>query len=382
MTAYLALASILVISIILVALVIARRRLSGGPGRTIRFIGGPFPLSITLHAAALIFLIVTVHQRRAREFLLVNLEAGGGGGNGDELSNLDVPDVPMPDIAANPSSDLPDVDTSQAVAIAGEFSRAPNGIGIGVGTGMGSGHGPGIGSGAGGFSGFILDLRRKGLDVVLLIDGTDSMSLIMADVKARMRQLVQAIHRVVPTARVGIVVYGGEQEQIDSQPLTLQPAKLDEFLQRITAKGGGEWEENVGGGVRAAIVGMDWRPYARKVIVLVGDSPPKRDQYAAISTMLKKFRTENGTLSTVDVTAQEHERFERAFSLAVHGTEATEISPLPAFDQQTRATYLRFASEGGGQMKSLEGDEQVDREVLMLVFGDRWREEIANFARK
>ena len=37
----------------------------------------------------------------------------------------------------------------------------------------------------------------------------------------------------------------------------------------IQAKGGGEWEEDTLGAVEAGINKMDWKPYAKKVVVLV-----------------------------------------------------------------------------------------------------------------
>ena len=100
-----------------------------------------------------------------------------------------------------------------------------------------------------GFGGFIGELRRKGLDVVLVIDGTGSMRLIIDDVKAKMQQLVQSIHRLVPIARIGIIVFGGKGEKMDVQPLTLSPQKLIDFLNGIQAMGGGEWEEDTLGAV-------------------------------------------------------------------------------------------------------------------------------------
>src|ERR1700734_3207654 len=65
----------------------------------IRFMIGPFPLSVALHVALLLVLIITIHEQRGRELIMVNLEAGGGGGGGNEMQDLDMPEVPMPDTA-------------------------------------------------------------------------------------------------------------------------------------------------------------------------------------------------------------------------------------------------------------------------------------------
>src|ERR1022692_2773030 len=244
----------------------------------LRLIAGPFPLSVLLHVGLLLFLIITVHEQRGRELIMVNLEAGGGGGGGSEMNDLDMPEVPMPDTAPQAMDQPTAVDTSQAVGLANDYVRAAGGggIGIGRGGGIGSGYGRGIGAG---FGGFIGDLRRKGLDVGLGIDGTGSMKLILEDVKAKMNQLMRAIHRLVPVARVGCIVYGGKGEPLDVQPLTLSADKLQYFLANMRAKGGGTWEENMLGAVQTAIGGMDYKPYAKKVIVLVGDSPPDKKDF-------------------------------------------------------------------------------------------------------
>ncbi|HVA80436.1 MAG TPA: vWA domain-containing protein [Candidatus Binataceae bacterium] len=373
------------LSVIAVAMAIRRSWRRGTPGasaaaRVIRFAGGPFPLSIAIHVGALMFLIITVHESRGRELMLVNLEAGGGGGNSNDMQNLDMPEVPMPDTEPQRMDTPQAVDTSAAVRLANDYLRTEGGGGIGIerGGGTGSGYGPGFG---GGWGGYIGTLRRNGLDVVLVIDGTDSMRLVMAEVKARMKELVRAIHRLVPTARVGIVVYGGEGEPLDMQPLTISPAKLDAFLSSIQTKGGGEWEENTYGAMRAAVDRMDWKPYARKVIVLAGDAPPKPDKFAALLEIERKFRAENGSVSVIDPTVQEHQRFERELNTRVHRDTRIAAGPMPAFDQQARAAFAVIAHTGGGELKSLEGDEAVNQQVLMLAFGSKWREQLAAYQR-
>jgi hypothetical protein len=371
-------AALIVVSIIIVAIALRRGLIRDPqPGlvrRAFHFAGGPFPLSIAIHLAVLLFLIVTVHETRGRNLIMVDFEAGGGG---SQLESLEVPDVPMPDVG--PRFDAPAVNSldEQTLRSLEGFVRSPNGIGIGRGSGIGSGEGPGIGSG---FPGFIANLRRKGFDVVLVIDGTDSMRLVMEDVKARMTEIVRAIHRLVPTARMGIVVYGGVDEPLDVQPLTLSSTKLERFLTGIQTKGGGEWEENLAGAIQAAIEQMDWKPYAHKVIVVVGDAPPKADRFASTLDLIRTFHRQSGVLNTIDVTAQEHERFEREFAIHVHRAEPGKISPLPAFYQQTRAAYLELAYAGGGSMKSLEGNDLINQQVLMLAFGKNWAEQVAPFA--
>jgi hypothetical protein len=327
-----------------------------------------------------LFLIITMHESRARDLAIVTMEPGGGGGSGDEMRDLDLDTQPMPEIAPAAFSE-PLATSGVNIGALDTYMRGgpAGGIGYGLGGGIGSGHGPGIGSG---FGGYLLELRRKGLDVVLVIDGTGSMSLVIQDVKAKMRELVAAIHRMVPTAKIGMVVYGGKGDAIQSQPLTLSPSKLEDFLGSIRASGGDEWEENVRGGIAAAIDKMDWRPYAKKVIVLVADTPPSKDDFAATREMVAAFRARNGTFNAVDLSRLEHQRFEDAFEQKVHrDTLAPHAEgPLPQFHRETQLAYQVLTRDGGGATHSLDSNEQINQQVMILAFGNQWREMIAAFS--
>ncbi len=126
---------------------------------------------------------------------------------------------------------------------------------------------------------------------------------------------------------------------------------------------------------------MDWKPYAKKVVVLVGDSPPHKDDFAPLIAMIHQFKEQNGTFNTVDVAAEEHERFEREFWLKVHREEPPKISPLPEFYQQTRAAFKVLANAGGGAMRTLTNDSHINQQVLILAFGEQWQNQVSAFGR-
>ena len=127
---------------------------------------------------------------------------------------------------------------------------------------------------------------------------------------------------------------------------------------------------------------MDWKPYARKVIVLIGDSPPEPEDFAPLLSLIHDFRRNNGTLSAVDVQDEEHERYERELFIKVHRVEPTpkDIGPLPPFAKQAQAAYKVLAAAGGGSIRSLSHDADVNHQVMILVFGDKWHEEVSRFS--
>jgi hypothetical protein len=221
---------------------------------------------------------------------------------------------------------------------------------------------------SGGSGTSIYDLRKRGFDIVLVIDGTGSMKLIVDDVKAKVPQLMSSIHRLVPIARIGIIVFGDKGEEMRFQPLTLSSEKLVVFLNTIHAMGGANVEEDTFGACRKAIEGMDWKPYAKKVVVLIGDSPPHKEDFNPLRAMIRKFKDNNGTFNAVDVAEVEHERFERDYWLKKHREEPAKLSPLPEFYRQTAAVYRVLAAAGGGEMRELRRDESIDQVLSKLIF--------------
>jgi von Willebrand factor type A domain len=347
--------------------------------QAMRFLLGPFPLSVGLHVVILLFLLFAVHFEAGQGLIPISL-SGGGGGQTQPGEDTNLPETQMPEMAALPLERPTQIDTSarQAVVTANNYVRAVNGgIGIGRGGGIGSGYGQGIGNS---FGGFISGLRRSGLDVVIVIDGTGSMKLVIDDVKTKMRELMLAVHRLVPTARIGIIVFGGRGEPIQVQPLTQSTGTLMMFLERIRAQNGGEWQENTLGAIRTAVDNMAWRSYAKRVIVLVGDTPPFKEDFDPSLQLIRQFRDENGTFNTVDLTVEEHERFVKQWQ-HYEGTLPISANTLPEFYLETQAAYQAMARAGGGVWRSLTKDEQINQQVLILAFGDKWRSEVAVFGR-
>ncbi|MBV8055214.1 MAG: VWA domain-containing protein [Deltaproteobacteria bacterium] len=348
----------------------------------LRFISGPLPLSLSLHIAVLLAILWGVHFEQGRNLITVNFQTGGGGGGRtQQLKPLDVPEMPMPAMAMPLPIERPIVaqHSTQAISEATHYMRsvAGGGIGIGRGGGIGSGYGRGIGAG---FGGFIAGLRRSGLDVALVIDGTGSMKRIIDDVKGKMRLLILAIHRLVPATRMGIVVFGGRGEPIQVQPLTISPDVLLNFLNNIQAQNGGAWQEDTLGAVRTAVDRLAWRPLAKKVIILVGDTPPFDEDKEPTLDEVRKLRAENGIFNTVDVTVEEHKRFLQEYYREI-GMKPPKDDQMPSFYFETQRAYQDMAASGGGQWRSLTRDEQINQQVLILAFGSQWQTEVAAFGR-
>jgi len=245
-------------------------------------------------------------------------------------------------------------------------------------TGMSLGSG-GIGGLGGSFGDYVGGLRKVGLDLALVIDTTESMQFVIDEVKEHATSLVENLQRMVPTARVGVVVYRdqGDEYVVKWSDLSFKTDKLRSFISNITAAGGGDWEEAVLEGVEAAVHELSWRKKSKKIIILIGGSPPHPEDVQPLEQLVRKFRQDNGSLSTIDVTDHLHLSFNRELWHSLHGNKPFEPPPKPEFYKQVTAVYGDIAKDGGGELVELADDKVLIRDVLVLTFGSRWKTEMA-----
>jgi hypothetical protein len=202
------------------------------------------------------------------------------------------------------------------------------------------------------------------------------------------------MQRLVPTARIGIVVYRDRDDKtVASAPrqsedfvvrwadLTFNTKKATTFLDGIVAEGGGDWREAVRDGLETAMSKLKWRPEAKKVLILIGSSPEHENDTAAIRTLVADWRNRNGIVSTIDVSQKLHEEHERKVYRWTYGEELKEVSPLPEFYQDLRASFDDIAKRGGGDSIALGNDQALVQHLLVLAFGPQWEKDVSRIAR-
>jgi len=350
--------------------------------------------------------------------------AGGGAGLGEKqrrqiFSIEDLPELVRPDDTEDRLAKLLEPERRQAVTIPKapaptavkrsavvHFARPVKPLGASVdlsrrfaAAGAGTG-GLGLGGGGGGsgwslgFSKYVGTLRKVGLDVVLVIDATGSMQNVIDELKHRLSTLVSTMQRLVPTARIGAVAFRdrddgktataprrSEDFVVRWTDLTFSAKKVTGFLNGLVAEGGGDWEEAVREGLQTAMTQLKWRSDAKRVIILVGSSPPHDETRGAIRTLAADWRSKNGVISTIDVSERLHEEHERKLHRWLYGEELTEVSPLPEFYAQLRESYGEIAREGGGKSIALGQEQALTRHLLVLAFGPEWEKDVTRIGR-
>jgi hypothetical protein len=259
-----------------------------------------------------------------------------------------------------------------------------------------------VGGGGGGlgwslgssFGKYVGGLRRGGLDVAIVVDSTGSMQNIIDDLKRRLNDVVRTMQRLVPTARIGAVAYRdrdtgnvataprqSEDFVVKWSDLTFNASKVQSFLGGIVAEGGGDWKEAVKEGLECAMKQLKWRADAKKVIIIVGSSPPHDEDLPAIRNLIADWRARNGFVSTIDVSYPLHAEHERKLHRWLYGEELKEVSPLPDFYKELEASFHDISRQGGGNDIALGEDAALVRNVLVLAFGTQWEKEVGRVAR-
>src|SRR5690606_21443921 len=132
--------------------------------------------------------------------------------------------------------------------------------------------------------------------------------------------------------------------------LTYSASRLEAFLGELRVGQGGDVYEDVDAGVREAIAKAGFRPKARKVILVVGDAPPRPETTDVLLERLERFRAAGGSVAVLDVSFDSNPRIaHRIFSL--------DRVPPPR-PGGVMPEFLELAEAGGGEVFTL-GD--VDR---------------------
>jgi hypothetical protein len=206
------------------------------------------------------------------------------------------------------------------------------------------------GGGTGGWETMIRQLRRHGLDIVILFDSTGSMEGEINQVKAQIGRIGAALNQLVPKTRIGLCTYRdqGDQYVVRGIPLTGDLVQVQAYLRGIAAGGGGDHPEAVLDGLRWAIRNNDFRSASRKVILLFGDAPPHpQDQAACVQCAREFHQQQKGIISTV--------------------TCRSRVC-LPSF--------VQIAEAGGGESFLTADERQIMTQLMVLVFGSRYREKV------
>lgn len=291
-----------------------------------------------------------------------------------------------PEAAVDPAPDVPEIDDPTAVEpdapvvddelpTLDEPPPGPNVLGVG-----GSGGGL-ASSGLGGRSsrlarggGISLDkldrgladalrgFRDGGLDLVVLIDTTESMGPLIVEAKNAVDRIITNLALLVPDLRIGMIAYRDRDDAYltKRQDLCDDRYRILNFLETLEASGGGDIPEAVYEATKAALSDASWRPGAYRVVLIVGDAPPHREDVSKLELLLRNA-VNAGVGKTFVSTI--------CVSRTDPSTSQEEVS-------RARKAFAEIARVGGGEFTDLGRLSDVGDELVTAVLGKKHKKAI------
>jgi DNA-directed RNA polymerase subunit RPC12/RpoP len=211
-----------------------------------------------------------------------------------------------------------------------------------------------IGGGQEGFTELVSRLHKEGLDIAILFDSTGSMGGEINQIKDRISEIGRVLFQLVPKTRISICAYRDTTSDyvVKGLPLTGDLGELVGFLSQFEAAGGGDAPEAVDEGLRWVIENNEFRPTARKVILIFGDQPPHVGNQVDCLKLATDFRRGGGIVSTIT---------------------CRNTKPLKEF--------VEIAQLGGGEAFLTNDHRQIMSRLIVLVFGSKHREKVLELFR-
>jgi Mg-chelatase subunit ChlD len=198
-------------------------------------------------------------------------------------------------------------------------------------------------------------LRGTGLDVVFVFDATGSMEAVLEDARRRVNEAIVVLTALVPRFRLGAVAFRdrGDEFVVKTAKLTTDHYQVVDFLDGLSAGGGGDRPEAVDAALQEAVQRMAFGSGSRRIVILVGDAPPHADGVGAARSAAATLKARNGVLHAVYAAARER------------------------VDGEAREFFADLAQRAGGVSLDLAAGGRIVDGVLPYLFGSEYREEMA-----
>src|SRR4030095_4179148 len=115
--------------------------------------------------------------------------------------------------------------------------------------------------------------------------------------------------------------------------------KVQNFVANLRADGGGDYAEAVYECIEPAINELSWRKTSRRIVIIIGSSPPHAETMPSILKVVRELKEKNGAIGAIDVTKRLHDEYERADWMAHGSVGEFTPTPMPGFYREVSDTY-------------------------------------------
>jgi len=244
-----------------------------------------------------------------------------------------------------------------------------------------------------------LELSQDGIELVLCFDSTGSMQPTINAARKAMIHVIGILEGLSPDLRVGLVHYKdvhdifkkgeGNGAEVLSK-LTPKLRTVSKKLDRLQADGGGDLPEKVYGGLWHALHrNMGWTLPASKMVVVIGDAPPRAEDLDALLALVRQAREDPawkldkkwGRYTARPTVTGDPKRGKKALAVRPILTSCIVTGPTPSLVMPLAASqFEEIAKAGGGvfgTMTNMGGPEAAGATIVTylveLTFGKSYR---------
>jgi len=199
---------------------------------------------------------------------------------------------------------------------------------------------------------YLESLGDRKLDLAICLDCTASMWGELTVAQGGIDDMMMFLRDMMGSFRVGLVAYRDRRDEFETRAgdFTSDIDTARRWLWQLEAAGGGDKPEAVLPALKIAYLQFSWDPQHEKVLVLIGDAPPR------VGTGMQ----------CVDLSR-------RAFA------QARLVTHVIQTENKDVLHFPEIAKAGGGRCVSLEDDANLITEIAGLAIGGAFEDEFREF---
>ncbi len=210
-------------------------------------------------------------------------------------------------------------------------------------------------------------MRSEGLDVLICIDTTSSMSETFAADRKNARAIVGLVGALVPEARFGLIDYSTVVNAVT--PLTLDRIAVGEQIARLEIRSGGDECVELALATALNDPTIGWRRGTHHIVVLVGDEPADEPDRPKCIAVVREARDRDRGLIVSTISATNGGHVETFVEIAEAGGGEAVVATGRAGDIARSIIRLAFGPEAGPAVEEWLEENETEA-VAHFGFGD------------
>ncbi len=213
-------------------------------------------------------------------------------------------------------------------------------------------------------------LRKRDLDLAIVMDSTASMLPMINEARAGVDSLILFLSDISGSMRLAFVAYRDHDNEPvwEGHRFTDDVESIRRFLFDLRITGGADYPEAVLEGVTACRK-LDWNRRAVRQMIVVGDAPPHDEDREELIGLIETVRSNGILVNAVHVPMRRADSYYRTLSSA---QVAADRQWLEDYNRKTAAAFAQMAELGAGHLVTLGSAGDLVPAIMRFTIAEPW----------